>query len=237
MIKSATAILSVLAMVAMMNLARSSSASAAPAAQSTPVAASSTPTDEPPKPPYVFPTPIFIPTFPGDTPSAPAALRTPGQPTGQTTYIVQSGDSPWVIAQKVYGNGSKYPLIMSANALTDSTRLRVGMTLKIPSLEGVSPASTPETPSAAEPTDVLLTPSATRLASAEISATPVVTRTAPAGSAASVAVGLAGAAINLIVALLLVGALVAAILAFLIYSRTRRLEELNPSKRGLQIRK
>ena len=233
MTKSATAILFILAMVALIHLARTSNVFAAPVSQSTPISASPTPTDEPPKPPYVFPTPIFIPTFPGDTPSAP---RTPGQPTGQTTYIVQSGDSPWIIAQKVYGNGSKYPLIMSANGLSDSTRLRVGMTLTIPLLDGAQPPL-PATPPATKPTAEILAQPTTSLASSEISATPDITfTTVPTDSTPIAAGSLATAAINLIAAVLLIGACIAAILAFLIYRRSRRLEEMNPSQRGLQIR-
>ena len=233
----ATAILSILALVALIDLARASNVFAAPAAQSTPAAATPTPTDEPPKPPYVFPTPVFIPTYPGDTPSVPAAPRTPIQLTGQTTYTVQSGDSPWVIAQKVYGNGSKYPLIMSANGLSDTTRLRVGMTLTVPPLDGAQPPSAPQIPPAAAPTSVLPAPAVTTVAPAGISATPARTLTpVPADNTSSAVSGLAMAAINVIAALLLIGAFAAAILAFLIYNRTRRLEEMNPSKRGLQIR-
>lgn len=233
MIKSATAILCVLAMVALMNLARASNAAAAPVAQSTLISASRTPTDEPPKPPYVFPTPIFIPTFPGDTPSAP---RITSQPTGQTTYIVQSGDSPWIIAQKVYGNGSKYPLIMSANGLSDSTRLRVGMTLQIPSLDGAQPPS-PDSPVVTAQTPAILEQPTTTPTSTEISATPTITSTTvPAGSTFSTVGGLATAAINLIAALLLIGAFIAAVFAFLIYYRTRRLKEMNPSEKRLEIR-
>lgn len=40
--------------------------------------------------------------------------------TDGETYIVQHGDSLWGIAEKVYGDGTKYALIMSANNLADS---------------------------------------------------------------------------------------------------------------------
>lgn len=234
MSKFATAILFVAVSVALLNLGRVSTAFAAPRAQSTPASSPSpTPTDEPPKAPYVFPTPVFIPTYPGDTPIATAAPRTAGQPTGQDTYTVQSGDSPWIIAQRVYGNGSKYPLIMSANALTDSTRLRVGMILKIPPLEGAQPSSA----LASTPTSVLPTPVPTVAARAGVSATPAATATTTTGGiGSSTASDIARTAINILAAILVFGAFVAAILAFLAYSRTRRMEELNPSKRRLQIR-
>ena len=90
------------------------------------------PTDEPTKPPYVFPTPIFIPTFPPDT-AVPTATRVTPQ-LGATSYIVQSGDSPWTIERKVYGDPTKYTLIMQANGLIDAARLRIGQVLIIPPL-------------------------------------------------------------------------------------------------------
>jgi hypothetical protein len=235
MTKFATALLFFTALVALLNLARTSTVLAAPRAQSTSTLSSPTPTDEPPKPPYVFPTPIFIPTNPGDTPIATAAPRTTGQPTGQDTYTVQSGDSPWIIAQKVYGNGSKYPLIMSANNLTDSTRLRVGMLLKIPPLEGAQPLA-PTTPPASLPTSAL-PDLVTTAAPAGVSATPAVTlTTTPAGAVSNSVSDIAKTAVNVLAAILVFGAFMAAILAFLAYNRTRQMEELNPSKRRLQIR-
>src|SRR5512135_3761249 len=94
-------------------------------------------TEEPTKPPYVFPTPIFIPTYTGTGPAAstPGPTRAGGQASGERTYTVESGDNPWTIAQKMYGNGAKYQVIMTANGLTDSTKLKVGMVLKIPATD------------------------------------------------------------------------------------------------------
>lgn len=235
MTKLATALLFVAVSVALLHLARTSTVFAAPRAQSTSTSSSPTPTDEPPKPPYVFPTPVFIPAYPGDTPIATAAPRTAGQPTGQDTYTVQSGDSPWIIAQKIYGNGSKYPLIMSANNLTDSTRLRVGMLLKIPPLEGAQPLA-PTTPPASVPTSIVPNLVLTA-APVGVSATPAMTlTTTPAGTVSNSASDIAKTAVNILAAILVLGAFVVAILAFLAYSRTRRMQELDSPKRRLQIR-
>ncbi len=218
----------------MLNLPRAPLVSAAPLAQST-AAVSPTPTDEPPKAPYVFPTPIFIPTYPGDTPSAPPAPRTTGQPTGQDSYTVQSGDSPWTIAVKVYGDGTKYPQIMSANNLTDSTRLRVGMVLKIPQIAGSAPPAAPTgTPSASAPIAPVQQLTAAPAISPTFSATP--TRTpASSGILPGSVADAANLAINIVAGILMLGAVVATILAFLVYFRTRRMQGLNTRKKRIQI--
>lgn len=226
--------LSIAAIIVTVTLLRAPLAFAAPRAQSAP-AATPTPTDEPPKPPYVFPTPVFIPTYPGDTPSAPPAPRSTVQATGQKTYTVQSGDSPWTIAVKVYGDGTKYPLIMSANNLTDSTRLRVGMALKIPQTTGSAPPATPtSTPSVSEPVAPAPQPTATLVSSPIPAATP--TR-APASSGiipGSVA-DAANLAINIVSGILILGAVIVAVLALLVYIRARRMEGLNTRKKRIQI--
>ncbi len=210
---------------------------AAPRAQSTPSAATPSPTDEPPKPPYIFPVPVFIPTYPGDTAVPTIVPRATGQATGQDTYTVQSGDSPWIIAVKVYGDGTKYPLIMSANVLTDSTRLRVGMVLKIPTLGGASvptPAPT-NPPTASTPIAPVLQPTPAAVPPPTFAATPTFTPTASSIIPNSVA-DAANFAINILSGILVLAAAVAAILAFLTYIRARRMEGLNTKKRGLQIR-
>lgn len=70
----------------------------------------------------------------------PSALETP-EATAETTpastestYTVVDGDSYWTIAQKVYGDGTKYQKILDANGLKENDSLSVGQTLKIPSL-------------------------------------------------------------------------------------------------------
>ena len=65
------------------------------------------------------------------TPTAtPPSTKSAG--SNDKTYTVESGDTLWSIAQRYYGNGAKYPLIMQANNLTDTFRLRIGMVLIIP---------------------------------------------------------------------------------------------------------
>lgn len=50
-------------------------------------------------------------------------------------YTVENGDTLWMIAQRIYGNGAKYTLIQRANNLGDRAKLQTGMTLIIPPLE------------------------------------------------------------------------------------------------------
>lgn len=69
----------------------------------------------------------------GPTPTPPAE-QPPAQdqpPAGGQQYTVQEGDTLQSIAQRVYGDGTKFPLIEQANNV-DSTNLRVGATLTIP---------------------------------------------------------------------------------------------------------
>jgi len=47
-------------------------------------------------------------------------------------YTVQRGDTLWHIAQKFYGDGKKYRLIIQANNITDPGTLAVGRKLIIP---------------------------------------------------------------------------------------------------------
>ena len=49
------------------------------------------------------------------------------------TYTVQPGDSLWRIAEKVYGNGAAYPIIVNANGLSDYT-IHPGQVLKTPKI-------------------------------------------------------------------------------------------------------
>lgn len=60
------------------------------------------------------------------------APETTATPSGERTYIVQSGDSPAKISQRVYGSSTKYRKIMEANGLTEASRLRIGQKLVIP---------------------------------------------------------------------------------------------------------
>ncbi|MEW5718172.1 MAG: LysM peptidoglycan-binding domain-containing protein [Chloroflexota bacterium] len=199
------------------------------------------PTEEPTKRPYDFPTPIFVPTFPNDTPpppptraapiATPSTSSAPDQPSGDQSYTVQPGDSLWIIAQKVYGNGSKYPLIANANGITTTTRLRTGMVLKIPGAPGlvtVTPTSAPATPTLA----ATRAPVATLVsASATPSPSPTVASLIPASIA-----NYAPTVINIISTLFVLASLAFAVLAYLMYARARRLKRIEEGKPPLRLR-
>ena len=53
------------------------------------------------------------------------------------TYIIQPGDTLSSIAEKYYGDESKWEVIGKANPLVDPVRLRVGQELRIPALSQV----------------------------------------------------------------------------------------------------
>jgi nucleoid-associated protein YgaU len=55
-------------------------------------------------------------------------------PPEPKTYIVQPGDTLWLISVKVYGSGSLWQVIFEGNrdVLSDPGRLRPGQVLKIP---------------------------------------------------------------------------------------------------------
>lgn len=76
---------------------------------------------------------------------APAPEPVPDTPTAGE-YIVQSGDSLWAIAVKLFGDGSRYTDIMKTNGLT-SVIIYPGQKLKIPGTSGVVLSATvkPET--------------------------------------------------------------------------------------------
>lgn len=76
------------------------------------------------------PTPTRSATAPLPTPTALFSLDPKSR-----IYTVENGDSLWSIAQKVYGNGSKYTFIQRANNLGDRAKLQTGMALIVPPLE------------------------------------------------------------------------------------------------------
>lgn len=197
------------------------------------------PTEEPTKPPYLFPTPVFIPTYPGAIPAAtPTPTRAAGPLSGEQTYTVEPGDNPWIIAKKVYGDATKYPLILSANDLTDATKLRVGTVLVIPAVAGRGqPAPTP-TASPLAPTQTPTVPSGQP-------SVPTIAPTPPASlSPTSAAANLIPApiteialtAINILSGIFLVGSMLSATLAFLIFRRARRLERTTRRVRRIRVR-
>ncbi|MCI0475339.1 MAG: LysM peptidoglycan-binding domain-containing protein [Anaerolineales bacterium] len=203
------------------------------------------PTEEPTKRPYVFPTPIFVPTYANDTPQPPptrvAPTATPtalaGTPAAtepaasEQTYTVQSGDSLWIIAQKVYGNGSKYPLIANANDITTTTRLRTGMVLKIPSAPGV--VTLTPTPAPTSPTlfPTLAPISAPTLASPTPTPTSTTTGAIPASLSET-----ATLALQILAAICALASLASAIFAYLMYARARRLQRIEEGKPPIRLR-
>ena len=67
--------------------------------------------------------------------SAEAGRTPPQSPAPGKTHTVARDDSLWNIAQKYYGDGNKYKLIMKANNISDPKALVVGQVLKIPPAE------------------------------------------------------------------------------------------------------
>ena len=66
------------------------------------------------------------------TAAAPAAAA----PTQSDTYEIKKGDTLWAIAEKYYGNGSKYTEIVKANQpmIKDADEIYPGQTLRIPKM-------------------------------------------------------------------------------------------------------
>jgi nucleoid-associated protein YgaU len=131
---------------------------------SVPTTAPETPAD-----PFGDPVPMTMPsdsasTRPLTPPLDPFRLsRTPTPPEPETparsarTYTVQSGDSLYVISQKVYGDARHVDAIRQANPGINPSRLRIGQVLKMPdanALPGVRPDAdrTAERPAGGERT-------------------------------------------------------------------------------------
>ncbi len=195
------------------------------------------PTEEPTKAPYIFPTPIVIPQYPDETPGARTTPtpRTSNVPINEQSYVVQPNDSPWTIAQKVYGDGTKFQLIMTANNLTDAKGLRVGMTLKIPPLAGSAPATATTAPSP-ETTSTASTPEPTAIPTSSGLSIPTPSPY-PANVAATSTTDIAPQVIKIISGLLALGGIVSGVLAYLMYMRTRRIEQLSSGKQPIRIQR
>ncbi len=198
---------------------------------------------EPTKRPYTFPTPVFIPTYANDTPQPPTPTRAatpaataPDAPAGdERTYTVQPGDSLWIIAQKMYGNGAKYPLIANANNITPTTRLKNGMVLKIPAAPGVvfpTATAAPVTPTPVPPSP---SPSAPAPSPTPLAVTP--TRTpAPGVALPGSFTEIAYTAINILSALLFLASIFVGALAYLAFMRTQRWKRVEDAKPSLRLR-
>jgi LysM repeat protein len=75
-----------------------------------------------------------------------------------TSYTVQRGDTLGRIAQKLYGDARKYPLIQQANNLANASNIWVGQVLVIPPLNSTPAPVTPVTPAPAPTPVVPVTP-------------------------------------------------------------------------------
>lgn len=85
---------------------------------------SGTDTDAPPPPEAEIATPAAEAPAPEPAPApAPAAPR---------TYTVVSGDTLWAIAERFYGDGSKYQRIADASGVANPDLIQVGQVLTIP---------------------------------------------------------------------------------------------------------
>jgi nucleoid-associated protein YgaU len=105
------------------------------------------------------PAPLYASAAPAtpsnSVPTIDPSSAAPAQAPSSTprTHRVQSGESPYSIAQSIYGNGKYYKLILAANPKVDPHHLRIGQVLTIPELRdsdksaGISSARA--TPSAA----------------------------------------------------------------------------------------
>lgn len=56
---------------------------------------------------------------------------------GYVLHSVKSGESLTRIAERYYGDHSKYSIIAQYNNMTDANRLRVGQVIKVPEIEGL----------------------------------------------------------------------------------------------------
>jgi hypothetical protein len=107
-----------------------------------PAWASNTQTDEAPPPPPAAESaePQVVPaaveeTVPAPAPPEPeraAAPPPPPPPPPPRTYTVVSGDTLWAIAERFYGDGSKYQRIADASGVSNPDLIHPGQVLTIP---------------------------------------------------------------------------------------------------------
>lgn len=67
-------------------------------------------------------------------------------PDNYIEYVVKKGDTPWALAVKYLGAGTKYTEIMKASGLANTAAIYVGQVLRIPSKENTPAPSLPSTP-------------------------------------------------------------------------------------------
>jgi LysM domain-containing protein len=104
-----------------------------------PAWSSDTQTDEaPPSPPAADEAPEVVPAAaeePAPAPEpepAPAPPPPPPPPPAPRTYTVVSGDTLWAIAERFYGDGSKYQVIADASGISNPDLIHPGQELTIP---------------------------------------------------------------------------------------------------------
>jgi len=72
------------------------------------------------------------PAPPAPEPAAAAAPPPPPPPPAPRTYTVVSGDTLWAIAERFYGDGSKYQVIADASGVSNPDLIHPGQVLTIP---------------------------------------------------------------------------------------------------------
>lgn len=105
-----------------------------------PVWKSDTQTDEAPPAPKVEEAPVVEAEVTpaaaeepiAEAPAEPAAPPPPPPPPAPRTYTVVSGDTLWAIAERFYGDGSKYPQIAEASGVPNPDLIHPGQVLTIP---------------------------------------------------------------------------------------------------------
>ncbi len=204
------------------------------------------PTEGPTKRPYVFPTPIFMPTYPGDVPVATTAPpRTPvvppagasPKPAGSDSYTVLPNDNPWTIAQKLCGSGAKWSSIVRENNIADSTRLRIGTVLKIPA--DCSGGATIQPTTAAPAATALPTPTPNLISFSIPVSTPVSSPRTPTpstfGGEANTLWQVGMMLVNVGSGLLLLGSVLSGLSAWLVHRRVRFVYEMTHRVRRLRV--
>ncbi|WP_433758874.1 LysM peptidoglycan-binding domain-containing protein [Nocardia sp. CA-135398] len=88
--------------------------------------ASDTQTDNPLPAPEPEPEPV------AEQAAAPAAEEVPPPPPAAQTYTVEPGDTLWAIAERFYGDGSRYQEIANASGIDNPDAINPGQVLTIP---------------------------------------------------------------------------------------------------------
>ena len=99
-----------------------------------PAWSSKTQTDEAPPPPPAEAAPEVVPAAAEEPlPAAePEPAPAPPPPPAARTYTVVSGDTLWAIAERFYGDGSKYQVIADASGISNPDLIHPGDELTIP---------------------------------------------------------------------------------------------------------